>query len=1001
MNSPRKILAGILISVFCLCFIECPKLFGQYRFDTWTTDNGLPQNGLREITQTPDGYLWFTTFDGLVRFDGVRFTAFNKNNTEGIINNRFTGLYSDKDGTLYATTMEDGVLTIGRNGVFSSYTSDQVPGHYIKLIKPDDHGDLRFLVEDDERKSETWYYLIDGKFVAGETQNKTSAKLEFKGQSGAMWTITATETTELRNGITTIYPLEILKIDGTLPVFEDNENRLWIGGINLSLLGNGKIEKFGKKDGFLTNAEFQSFRQETDGSIWFAHGGRMSEGLGLVRYQAGAFTSFGRESGLMATGVFDVFNDREGTTWLGTNKGLNRLQKKIVSGYSTKDGINYSEVYPLYRDSRENIWIGTTKGLSIYRNGKFEPLDLKQSPRQQISAEDVWLNGKMSVQSLWEDASGKMWIGLNGGLFTARNGVAERIRIADGHHVLAIKADRSGNVWAATNKGLLQFKDYKFVRSYTTKDGLPNDFMTVIFEDSKGGFWFGGYGGLSEFKAGKFINYTTAEGLTGNYVRTIYEDNEGVFWIGTYDEGLSRFKDGKFVNYKEENGLYNSGVFAIQADSRNNFWISSNRGLYRVKRQELNDFADGKIVKINSVGYGKADGMLSTECNGGRQPATLTDKDGKFWFPTQEGVIVVDAEAEIFNSVPPPVVIEEVTVEREPVNFRNGITIEAGRKNLEIRYTGLSLIKSEQIKFQYKLEGHDADWIDAEHRRTAYYSSLPPGNYTFRVRAANSDGVWNEEGATVSVDLKPFFYQTAGFYLLIIFGAACGLLVIWKTSVYQLELREKRLMKLVAERTSELAEANRILHRQANSDGLTKIGNRRRFEQFLADEWNRAVRFKTEISLIMVDIDHFKLFNDTYGHQAGDDCLQKVAEALASVINRPTDLVARFGGEEFAVILGGTDSKGAATIAEQAMENIKKLQIPHSKSETNEYLTISIGVVTTFATFELTEADLVNAADKSLYQAKKGGRNRIISYDFLTRATRNNSVLEKEFVCVN
>jgi diguanylate cyclase (GGDEF)-like protein len=998
MNPPKSIL--VIIIIFCFCFAEGLEAFGQYSFDSWTTESGLPQNGLREITQTPDGYLWFTTFDGLVRFDGVKFTAFNKTNTDGgIINNRFTGLYSDTDGTLYATTMEDGILTIYRNGVFSSYTSEQVPGHYINLIEPDESGELRFLVEDDGRTSKSWYYLRNGKFEFSEKQDNKNSKFVYHGKSGTVWTLSATEITESLNGKVTVYPHKFESFDSTIQMFEDSEQGLWVGGKTLTYLKKGKIDNFGEKDGFPANSEFSSFRQETDGSIWFANGGRIAAGLGLIRYQAGKFENFGKKVGLSESSIFDVFYDREGITWLATNKGLNQLRRSIISGYSTGSGLNSSEVYPIYRDRQENILIGTTKGLNIYRNGKFESLNLKQSPKQQLEKENTWQNDKMSIQSLFEDSNGKLWIGIDGGIYIKGNGTeVELLEKTAGSHVSAINSDNSGNVWAATNRGLLQFKDYKFVAAYSTKDGLPNEFMTTILNDSKGRSWFGGYGGLSEYKDGKFINYTANEGLTGNHVRTIYEDDEGTLWIGTYDEGMSRFKNGQFVNYNESNGLYNNGVFAIQPDRKGNFWISSNRGIYRVKRQDLNDFADGKINRITDVDYGEEDGMLSTECNGGRQPASITDKDGKMWFPTQEGVAVVDSDAETSNPLPPPVVIENVTVDRKPMNFSHGIDIEAGQRNIEIHYTGLSLIKSDQIKFQYKLDGHDSDWIAADTQRTAYYSYLPPGNYTFQVKAANSDGIWNEKSATVGINLKPFFYQTMSFYLLCVaFGSLC-LFLIWQFSVYQLKSSERRLTKLVAERTAELAGANDILQRLANSDGLTKIGNRRRFENFLSDEWSRAVRFKTEISLIIIDIDHFKLFNDTYGHQAGDDCLQKVAEALAGTVNRPTDLAARFGGEEFAIVLGGTDAKGAKTVAAQAVKTIKDLKIPHGKSETNEYLTISVGVVTAFATFDINQSDLINAADKSLYQAKEAGRDQIVSYEFPKQSAKNNSASSNNYV---
>ena len=377
------------------------------------------------------------------------------------------------------------------------------------------------------------------------------------------------------------------------------------------------------------------------------------------------------------------------------------------------------------------------------------------------------------------------------------------------------------------------------------------------------------------------------------------------------------------------------------------------------------------------MGYGKEDGMLSNECNGGRQPSSLVDDQGRFWFPTQDGIAIVDPTAETTNSLAPAVVIEGIVADRETVDFRNGVNIKAGVRDLEIKYTGISLIKSDQVKFQYKLDGRDTDWIDAGTRRTAYYSNLAPGDYKFHVRAANSDGVLNETGATVEVSLTPFFYQTRLFGLLVVLGAALFLLLIWKISVKQLESRERKLSRLVAERTAELAEANRELQDLANSDGLTKIGNRRRFESFLTDEWHRAIRFQTSISLLLLDIDHFKLYNDSYGHQAGDDCLQVVARTLASTIKRPTDLVARFGGEEFAVVLGGTDAAGAKQIASEIIARIGDLRIPHRLSETAKILTISVGISTIEPSLESSHIELIREADRALYQAKANGRNQV------------------------
>lgn len=236
-------------------------------------------------------------------------------------------------------------------------------------------------------------------------------------------------------------------------------------------------------------------------------------------------------------------------------------------------------------------------------------------------------------------------------------------------------------------------------------------------------------------------------------------------WIGTYDGGLNRFKGGRFTSYTTKEGMFSNGVFAILEDAHGTFWMSSNQGIYRVRKQQLNDFAEGRITKINSVSYGKADGMLSTECNGARQPSAIKTRDGRLWFPTFNGVAVVNPEAVTFNDVEPPVLIENLILDREDLDLRGPIVIKPGQADLAIQYTALSFIKPEHIQFKYKLEGLDADWIDAGSRRTAYYPHLPAGEYVFRVLAANSDGVWSEEGATIKITVIPPFWQRWWFML--------------------------------------------------------------------------------------------------------------------------------------------------------------------------------------------------------------------------------------------
>jgi len=263
-----------------------------------------------------------------------------------------------------------------------------------------------------------------------------------------------------------------------------------------------------------------SFWQDADGAVWVVGGGGSTQGVGLARFEGDRVQTFGLDSGLLNTTIFSVFHDREGTTWLATNRGLGRLRRKVLTSYSTRDGITHTEVYPIYRDRQDRIWVGTTRGLSIYEDGRFTTPVFRG-----------WRDDIASVQSLWEDAGGRLWVGLNGGLYVIEGGTARLLPAAAGHHVFAIAGERQGVVWAATNKGLLQFREREYVATLGVKDGLSNGFMATIVEDSQGRLWFGGFGGLSRYSAGTFTNYTTRDGLTGSYVRTIDEDADGTLWI--------------------------------------------------------------------------------------------------------------------------------------------------------------------------------------------------------------------------------------------------------------------------------------------------------------------------------------------------------------------------------------------------------------------------------------------------------------------------------------
>ena len=813
MGDRTKIYAVCCCTVlfFALFFCDAPVSSAvpetrgsQYRFDSYTTDNGLPQNGVRGIAQTPDGYLWFTTFDGLVRFDGLKFSVFNKNNTAGISNNRFSLLFGENDGSLIAGSEQNG-LTVYRDGVFKTFdTSNGLPSNLVQDFSKSTTGEFYFA------STAGNFYLRNDSFVpVPENENPNHGRF-YLAPSGDLWTYNETAFRQLSpSGKETIYPIKVELYNENfsgLKLFEDSQRNLWFGDLNgVYSLKNGEIRKYTAVEGVPNRMAMRPFLENSDGSIWFASAMPWIEGVGVVRFKDGVFSTLGKQNGLSSQFVANLFKDREGTIWVTTDKGLNSLQKQSIRSYSTAEGLINNEVYPLLQTRSGDIYVGTTLGLSKFHDGKFENLPLRNEK-----------GDRLSVTSLYEDSRGRLWIGVVGDLYLLENGTLKTFPGFSKITVWAINNDREGNVWVGSEKGLFKFRDDKLIGKYTSANGLPSDDVKMIYEDPSGVLWFGTYGGLVRLVGDQMTVMTTADGLASNSIRTIYEERDKTLWIGTYDGGLSRFRDGKFVNFTIENGLFSNGVFQIFEDDNGNFWISSNKGIYRVNKKELEDFADGRIAKINSIGYGKPDGMLITECNGGRQPAGLRTANGELWFPTQDGIAVLDPNDVSFNSNPPSVQIENVLIEREKVSFQSGITLRANDDNLEIRYTGISFIKPEQVKFRYRIEGLEETWVDVTTLREVYFPSLPAGEYTFRVIAGNSDGVWNEQGATLTIRVLPQFWQTRWFLFLMIFLVGCVAYFIYRRRVGGLQkanlAKETFARQLIESQESERRRIASELH---------------------------------------------------------------------------------------------------------------------------------------------------------------------------------------------
>jgi hypothetical protein len=342
------------------------------------------------------------------------------------------------------------------------------------------------------------------------------------------------------------------------------------------------------------------------------------------------------------------------------------------------------------------------------------------------------------------------------------------------------------------------------------------NFVTVLAEDRTGNLWIGGMGGLSRYDGHRFSAFTVSDGLPSASVRALYFDSDNVLWIGTYDGGLGRFDGVHFARITTRNGLFSNGVFQILEDANGYLWMSSNQGIYRARKQDLNDFVAGRLSGIHSIAYGKREGMLNEECNGGHWPAGVRARDGKLWFPTENGVAVVDPLRVPVDTAPPSVNIESLSSDLAPIPLTSAVKLNPRQRSFEIQYTALSFISPERIRFRYKLAGVDSDWANAGARRAAYYSHVPHGKYQFQVIAANRDGVWNFQGRSLEVEVLPYFYETWWFYTMVAFSAVGTLYIGWRRHTARLKeafvSQQRFTHQLIARQESERERIAAELH---------------------------------------------------------------------------------------------------------------------------------------------------------------------------------------------
>lgn len=714
----------------------------NYFIRTWQVEQGLPQNKVTAVVQSRDGYLWLGTYNGLARFDGVRFTVFDDNNTPELHSSRITSLFEAADGTLWIGT-ESGDVAQYKDGHFATVPlSAKWSGGKIYAITADDTGDIWLLNEAGELARPR-----DGKVLSPPSGLVTKVVSLTRGQDGTIWIDREGVVSALQGGrlstvlSTTVYVQGFCAArDGGFWVACDGAIRKWKDGRWVADLG---AAPWGV-------SIVPNFMETSSGKLVC---GTPNSGLWLLSSkEPGKFTHFDRENYFPSDWVISLYEDREGNLWSGTGAGLVMIRRNNITTVSPPDQWQGRSVLSVYPGTNNVLWIGT-EGAGLYRfqNGAWTNFNFTQG----ILNPYVW--------SLADDALGQLYVGTwGGGLFRQDGGV---FHFAPGMTNLtppmpALMAE-SNSLWVGTTEGVLHYEAGSVTWLNTARGKFSADVRAIV-RDQQGALWIGTSGsGLTCVKNQTAHQFGKADGLSSDFIDCLYVANDGTLWIGTFGGGLNRFKDGHFSVINGKEGLPNNVIGDIEADSQGYFWMSSYGGIIRASEAELNQCADGNLSKVQCLTYGINDGLPTLECSEGLQPAGCRTADGHLWFPTAKGLVCIDPTMVIANSLPPPVVIEQMLVDDQPV--AGPLKIPPGRHHFDFQYTGLSFVAPEKVYFQYRLKGLDKDWVNVGAKRVASYGYIPPGDYSFQVIACNDDGVWNETGASIAFSVLPYFWQTLWF----------------------------------------------------------------------------------------------------------------------------------------------------------------------------------------------------------------------------------------------